>query len=218
MNTPVRILLADDHMFVCELLKVRLQDEMGLTVVQSVGDTAQALAEIRRLQPDLAVLDIDMPGQSVFGVVAALRPELPDLRVVFLSAFVSDYYVQQALDLGAAGYISKTEPLDVIVAAVREVARGGVFYSPEVRERIVVDHDGLVIAKPVQSRLALLTPREREVLDAIARGLAKKAIADLLSISVKTVEQHCSHLMDKLEIHDRVELARYAIREGLVNP
>ena len=218
MSGPVRILLADDHMFVCELLKVRLQDEMGLTVVESVGDTAQALAEIRHLQPDLAVLDIDMPGPSVFGVVATLRPELPDLRVVFLSAFVSDYYVQQALDLGAAGYISKTEPLDVIVAAVREVARGGVFYSPEVRERIVVDHDGLVIAKPVQSRLGLLTPREREVLDAIARGLAKKAIADLLSISVKTVEQHCAHLMDKLEIHDRVELTRYAIREGLVNP
>jgi len=218
MSGPVRILLADDHMFVCELLRVRLQDEHELTVVGSVGDTGQAMAEIRRLQPDLAVLDIDMPGQSVFGVAAALRPELPQLRIVFLSAFVSDWYVQQALDLGAAGYICKTEPLDVIVAAVRDVARGGTFYSPEVRERIVVDHDGIVLATPVQSRLARLTPREREVLDAVARGLAKKNIADLLCISVKTVEQHCAHLMEKLEIHDRVELARYAIREGLVNP
>jgi len=218
VKPPVRILLADDHVFVCELLKVRLQHEEGLEVVRSVGDSDRALAETRRLKPDLAILDIDMPGPPVFGVVDTLRTELPGLRVVFLSAFVSDHHVQRALDLGAAGYLTKTEPLDTIVQALRTVAGGGVHYSPEVRERIVVDRDGLALARPVQSRIALLTPRELEVLDAVARGLAKKQIADLLSISIKTVDRHCEHLMGKLEIHDRVELARFAIREGLVNP
>ncbi|HPF69922.1 MAG TPA: response regulator transcription factor [Candidatus Krumholzibacteria bacterium] len=218
MSGPVRILLADDHVFVCELLKVRLHDEPGLRVVHAAGDTDRALQAARALAPDVAVLDIDMPGPPVFGVIEKLRAERPALRVMLLSAFVSDHHVQQALDVGAAGYVVKTEPLDVIVEAVRTVAGGGVYFSPDVKERIVVERSGPVLRCAAGTRLALLTPREREVLAAIARGLAKKQVAELLSISVKTVDRHCVQLMEKLQIHDRVDLARFAIREGIVNP
>lgn len=218
MSPRAGVLLADDHAFVRDLLSMRLAEEPELTVLVSVGDAAGALREARRRQPDLAVLDIDMPGPSVFGVVAQLSVELPSLRVLFLSAYVNDHHVQQALDLGAAGYVCKCEPLEIIVAAIRDVSRGGVVYSAQVRERIAVDGAGRAVLRPSRSRLRQLTPRELEVLAAVARGLTKKQVADLLSISHKTVDRHCGHIMGKLGIHDRVELARFAIREGIVNP
>jgi DNA-binding NarL/FixJ family response regulator len=216
MSGGARILLADDHAFVRELLRVQLEREPGLEVVAAAGDSDRALADARRLVPDLALLDIDMPGPPVFAAAARMRDEMPSLRIIFLSAYVSDHHVQQALDLGAVGYISKTEPLEVIVQAVRAVAAGGVFWSPEVRDRIVLDLAEPARPQPRCARLALLTPREQEVLAAVARGLAKKQVADLLSISVKTVDRHCTHVMNKLGIHDRVELARFAIREGVI--
>lgn len=216
MRAGARILLADDHAFVRELLRVQLERQPGLEVVSACGDTDRALADTRRLGPDLALLDIDMPGPPVFAAAARMREEQPALRIIFLSAFVSDHHVQQALDLGAVGYISKTEPLDVIVEAVRAVVAGGTFWSPEVRDRIVLDVDARARPQARCARLELLTPREREVLEAVARGLAKKQVADLLAISVKTVDRHCGHVMAKLGIHDRVELARFAIREGII--
>jgi DNA-binding NarL/FixJ family response regulator len=227
MSETIRVLLADDHALVRELLAVRLQAGTDGTaappgstvaVVASVADSDALLSEARRTRPDLAVLDIDMPGPPVFGVVARLRHELPGLRVLFLSAFVNDHHVQQALDLGAAGYVCKTDPVERIVAAVRSVARGAVAYSAAVRDRIVIEAGGRAVLKPQHSRLELLTPREMEVLAVMARGSSKKEAAAALSISHKTVDRHCVNLMEKLAIHDRVELARFAIREGVVNP
>ena len=163
-------------------------------------------------------MDVDMPGLSAFVAAGAIRDALPGTRVLFVSGYLNDTYIEQALALEAAGYISKSDPVDAIVHAVLAVARGAVYFSPQVRRRLVVDASGPHLRKAPRARIEMLTPREQQILGYVARGLAKKEIARLVGISPKTVDQHCSHIMDKLDIHDRVALARFAIREGLVEP
>ncbi len=211
----VRVLLADDHDLVRDMLYERLSRE-GMTVVglASSGDHAIELAS--RTHPDVAVLDIDMPGVSAFGAARVVREVSPSTRVIFLSAFVHDSYVDEALGVEASGYLTKSQPPEAIVEAIRRVHRGGTAFSPDVLDRIVIDSDGVGLGVATRTRLDILTEREREVLSYVARGLPQKQIARLAGISLKTVQHHVTHIMDKLEIHDRVELARFAIREGVV--
>ena len=211
-----KILLADDHAFLCEMLQFRLE-EAGMKVVAKVHDAAAAVAAARRLEPEVAVLDIDMPGLSVFDALLQMRSEQPGMRAILLSAHVNDHLVSRALAVEVRGYLRKTESLATIVEAVRRVAAGRVFFSADVRKRIVV-HGARADCSQPRSRIATLTPREVEVLGYIARGLSKKEISGLLNRSVKTVDQHCTNLMTKLEIHDRVRLTRFAIREGIERP
>ncbi len=197
------------------MLYERLSRE-GMTVVglASSGDHAIELAS--RTHPDVAVLDIDMPGVSAFGAARVVREVSPSTRVIFLSAFVHDSYVDEALGVEASGYLTKSQPPEAIVEAIRRVHRGGTAFSPDVLDRIVIDSDGVGLGVATRTRLDILTEREREVLSYVARGLPQKQIARLAGISLKTVQHHVTHIMDKLEIHDRVELARFAIREGVV--
>lgn len=214
--TPMKILLADDHAFICEMLSVQLE-AAGLEIVATAHDATEALAAARRTRPGVAVLDIDMPGLCVFDVVRQLRDEMPDLRVILLSAHVTDHFVDRALELEVSGYAQKTESLPSIVRAILLVAEGRRYFSDNVRKRIELAEGQLRVQTP-RSPIATLTPREVEILVYVARGLSKKEIADLIHRSVKTVDQHCTNLMTKLEIHDRVDLARFAIREGIANP
>lgn len=218
MTGPVRIILADDHAILREMLATRLGEEPDLEVVAAVDDAEAALQAARRNAPDVVVLDIDMPGLSPFAAARALGTELPDTRVVFLSAFLRDGYLQQALDVEAAGYLVKRESLDDIVCGLRAVAGGRTAFSPAVRARMsLVESKVEFVQRPV-GRLSLLTPRESETLRYLASGMSRKEIARRMGISPKTVEQHCEHVMAKLDIHDRVELARFAIREGVLEP
>jgi DNA-binding NarL/FixJ family response regulator len=137
---------------------------------------------------------------------------------VFLSAFVSDGYIHQALAVEASGYLTKAESTETVAEAIRTVHRGATYFSEAVLDRIVIGPRGAGLVPTGSSRIDTLTNREREVLNYVARGLAQKQIGRLMGISVKTVQHHIAHLMDKLEIHDRVELARYAIREGVAQP
>ena len=211
----ISVLLADDHVLVREMLHERLSREgMEIVGLASSGDQVVELAA--ECLPDVAVLDIDMPGMSAFQAAREVRRVSPNTRVIFLSAFVHDNYVDQALAVEASGYLTKSEPPRAIVEAIRRVHRGRSSYSRSVLDRIVVDPAGVRLANGRRSRCGLLTEREREVLGYVAMGLPQKQIARLTGISVKTVQHHVMHLMDKLEIHDRVELARFAIREGLV--
>lgn len=211
----ISVLLADDHVLVREMLHERLTREgMKIVGLASSGDQVVELAA--ECLPDVAVLDIDMPGISAFQAAREVRRVSPNTRVIFLSAFVHDSYVDQALAVEASGYLTKSEPPEAIVEAIRRVHRGRSSYSRSVLDRIVVDPAGVRLANGSRSRCGLLTEREREVLGYVAMGLPQKQIARLAGISVKTVQHHVTHLMDKLEIHDRVELARFAIREGLV--
>jgi DNA-binding NarL/FixJ family response regulator len=218
MTDSIAVLLVDDHALVRESLRDRLESEPDLSVVGTASRAEDALEQLEQLHPDVVLLDIDMPGTSCFEAARTIRTRLPHARVVFLSAFFHDRYIESALAAEATGYVTKDEPPDVVVNAIRSAASDVAYFSPKVQARLVVDTDGLHLAAGSASRTSLLTARELEVLRHLSLGLAKKEIASLLGVSVKTISRHAENLMGKLDIHDRVELARFAIREGLAEP
>ena len=215
MNRSIRILVVDDHALVRGALTDRLQREPDLNVVGTAGTADEAIRLAIDTNPDIILMDIDMPGLICFDAAREIATLRPDTCVVFLSAFLHDWYIDQALQVRARGYLTKREPPETVIAAVREVASGGAYFSEEVRSRIVVDSDGARLGESSKSLATTMTTREVEVLRYIARGLTKKEIATIMHISPKTVDKHSTNLMTKLNIHDRVALARYAIREGL---
>lgn len=215
MTTPVRILLVDDHAMLREMLKRQIDAEADMCVRVAAADMDEAIALARGVELDLAILDIEMPGRSVFDGVGLLRQDHAGLRVMFLSGFHNDRNIQRALDVQAVGYASKSEPLPRLMQAIRSVARGETYFSPQIQDRIKTECHR---QEETRTRLDALTRREVEVLDYLARGWSKKEIAQATATSVKTVEHHCCHIMDKLAIHDRVKLARFAIREGISPP
>lgn len=214
----VRVLLVDDHAMVRQALSERLEREPGLMVVGAAADGDEAIDLAKETTPDVVCLDIDMPGRLCFEVARHLMETMPTVRVLFVSAFFHDAYIEDALRVRAHGYVTKGQSLAQIVRAVREVAAGRMYFSDDVRDRLVIDSAGVRLGGASKTRLGTLTQREREVLRYIARGLSKKDIAAMMGLSVKTVENHTANLMIKLKIHDRVELARFAIREGLAEP
>lgn len=216
MSGPISVLLADDHSLVRDMLSAALAAE-GFDV-EAASTADEALAIGREREPDVAVMDIDMPGMSSFEVARRWRADGRAIRVVFLSAFVRDSYVGEALAVEAAGYLTKDEPPGEVVAAIREVAAGEVRFSRAVLDRIALDTSGPRVVSGDTARVEGLTARELEVVRLIARGHHQKQVATDLEISIKTVQHHLTAAMDKLGIHDRVELARFAIREGLVEP
>ena len=218
MTKPITVLLADDHALVRDTLSSWLKDTGDITVVGEVASADEALAVAVREKPDIVIMDIDMPGLLAFDAVRTIRTRSPKTRIIVLSGFFNDRYIEEALRSEASGYLTKGETPESVVRAIRTVAGGGAYFSPEVQSRIVVDNGGARLAETGKTRASTLTPRELEVLRYIARGLSKKDIAAIMHLSVKTVDNHSTSLMTKLNIHDRVELARYAIREGLAEP
>lgn len=217
MTDTKRILLVDDHELVRTALRGLLERDADFDVVGECANAEDALHSAFECQPDILVMDIDMPGMICFDAVKQMRARLPELSVIFLSAFFHDHYIEQALAVGARGYVVKGDPPSVLFSALAQVAAGEVYFSEEVRARFAIDKDGKP-GKPgadKQTVTSTLTNREVEVLRYLARGLSKKEIAGIMHLSVKTVEHHSASVMRKLDIHDRVELARYAIREGL---
>ena len=176
----------------------------------------QAIESALELMPDVVLMDIDMPGLICFDAAQRIAGLCPTARIIFLSAFFHDHYIEQALRVKARGYLTKSEPLRQVVVAIKQVAGGRVYFSAEIRARIVADTFGVRLAQPQRTRASTLSAREVEVLRYLARGMSKKEIAHTMHISLKTVEGHAEKLMSKLDIHDRVELTRYAIREGMV--
>lgn len=216
MPETIRLLLADDHALIRQLLTERLNAQPDM-VVESVSSAEECLEKARRFRPDVVVLDVDMPGLTSFSAAKMLATIAADARIVFLSRYVTDTYIEQALSVGARAYISKEESFEAILAAIRVIASGGTYWSPQVQERILVGPKGLT-CPTASTRLASLSDREQEVLSYIAQAMAAKQIAATMHLSVKTVNAHTANLMAKLEIRDRVALTRFAIREGLVNP
>lgn len=215
MNGNIRIMIVDDHTLVRAVLADHVQREPDIDVVGTAGNADEAIRSVLECDPDIILMDIDMPGLISFDAAREIASLRPDVRVIFLSAFLHDWYIQQALQVKARGYLTKREPPETVVAAIREVASGGAYFSEEVRSRITVGTHGVSLAEGTASLASTLTTREVEVLRYIASGLSKKEIAAIMHISAKTVDKHSTNLMRKLKIHDRVELARYAIRAGL---
>ena len=217
MAEPISIVLIDDHPLVRDSFSHRLNAERGMVVVGTAGTAEEGLEIVVAEGPDIVLMDIDMPGLSCFDAAERIGKMRGETRVIFLSAFCHDHYIAQALRVRARGYLTKSEPMLCVVEAVRQVAAGKVWFSQEVRGRLVADGRNLTLAQGHTTRASTLSARETEVLRYLAKGLAKKEIAQTMHVSVKTVEGHAEKLMKKLDIHDRVQLTRFAIREGLAD-
>jgi DNA-binding NarL/FixJ family response regulator len=218
MNRPISVVLADDHSLVRGTLSTWLRSAAGFNVVADVSNADAAVDAAISHRPDVVVMDIDMPGLQSFDAARSIKARSPATRIIFLSAFFHDRYIEDALAVEASGYMTKGESPQAVVEAIRIVMDGGVFFSPEVKVRLVIDSGGVRLSQKTATRSSLLTAREVEVLRYIARGMAKKEIAGTMHLSVKTIDNHCTSMMNKLDIHDRVDLARFAIREGLAEP
>ncbi len=215
MSEKITILLADDHALVRATLADRLMAESDLEVVGRVGNADEAVSLCIQKQPHIVLMDIDMPGLQCFEAARTILSRCPKTRIIYLSAFFSDRYIEEALAVEAAGYVTKSEPPEAVIEAIRMAVTGRVYFSPEVRSRIVFDPRGTRLSTKQPTRLSTLTPREMQILRYLAKGMSKKEIARTVNLSISTVERHSDRLMKKLDIHDRVELARFAIREGL---
>jgi two-component system response regulator NreC len=213
MAGEIRLLVVDDHALVRGVLAERLRAEPGFNVVGSAGTANEAIDQALQLNPDIILLDIDMPGLDSFDAAHRLHNLRPKIQIIFLSAHTHDHYIERALRAKASGYLTKCDPPETLIDAINAVASGNVYFSPAVRSRIVVDTRGVTLAAAASTSVSVLTAREIEVLRYIARGFAKKQIARTMGLSVKTVDRHATNLMAKLEIHDRVELTHFAIRE-----
>ncbi len=215
MSGQIRVLIADDHTLVRGTLGHRLNRESDLAVIAAVGDADEAVTEAVRRQPDVILMDIDMPGLCCFDAAGIIKSRCPDTRIIFLSAFHNDHYIERALAVGAWGYVIKNESEVALIDAIRKVKHGLTYFSSEVQERLLFDQGCPQLPSSKASRVSYLSDREMEVLRYIARGLSQKQIAETMKISEHTVHRHSNSLMKKLDIHNRVELSRFAIREGL---
>jgi DNA-binding NarL/FixJ family response regulator len=211
---PIRILLADDHTLVRAGIRSLLQNLADVQVVAEAGDGRAALSLIEMHRPDVAMVDIAMPGLNGLEVAARVTEDFPYVRVVILSMHASEEYVLRALRAGAAGYVLKDADTAELEFAVAAVTRGETYLSPAV-SKYVTEYVRRV-GEEQSSSLERLTPRQREVLQLIAEGHTTQGIAQTLGVSAKTVETHRANLMDRLGIHDVAGLVRYAVRVGLV--
>jgi DNA-binding NarL/FixJ family response regulator len=217
--TPLRtrILLADDHAVVRRGLRLVLDAEPDLQVVAEAADGLEALALVLREDVQLAVLDVAMPGLTGLQVARELRARRPELRSLLLSMHDSEQYLFEALRAGASGYVLKADADHTLIEACRATMRGEPFLYPNGVSALMREH--LERARRGEAgRSDPLTDRESQVVKLIAEGHSGREIAELLKISEHTVERHREHILDKLELRDRVAVTRYAIRRGLVEP
>jgi DNA-binding NarL/FixJ family response regulator len=210
----IRVLIADDHGIVRSGLRMLLDRHSDLAVVGEAADGVEALELSQSKRPDVAVLDVSMPRMTGLQAAREIRAHVPDTRVLLLSMHDDERYFLEGLDAGAAGYVLKRAADTDLIDAVRTVAGGRTFLSGEA-QRALMD-EWLVTGETDPDDP--LTPREQEVVKLIAEAYTNRQIAETLSLSEKTVESHRANLLAKLGMRDRVELVRYAIRRGLVEP
>lgn len=215
----MRVLLADDHHLVRAGIRALLQSLPDVEIVAEAGNGQEALAALLRNKPDIALIDISMPGLNGLELAARATREVPETRIVILSVHGDASHVAQALRAGAKGYLVKDAAADELPILIRSVMRGETYLSPSISRHVVEGFLGRSSALPPESTdaPALLTPRQREILQLVAEGRSTKEIATLLELSVKTVETHRAQIMERLDIHDLAGLVRYAVRAGLVS-
>lgn len=211
---PNRVLIVDNHAMVRAGFRALLQSLEDIEVVAEAGDGREAVRLVALHQPDIVLMDIAMPEMNGLEATARIKKEFPHVRVIILSMHTNEEYVYQALRAGAMGYLLKDGGTSELELAIRAIAQGETYLSPTVSKHVITDYMRRVSTDSNPSEQ--LTPRQREILQLIAEGKSTKEIAEILYISVKTVETHRMQLMDRLDIHDIAGLVHYAIRTGLV--
>jgi two-component system response regulator NreC len=218
--TRIRVLITDDHTLFRSGLRLLLSNEPDIAVVGEAGDGAEAIRLARTLRPDVVLMDITMPGMSGLDATRAIRQDLPEVRVLILTMHEDEGYLRESLRAGASGYVLKRAAAAELAAAIRAAWRGETFIYPSLTRALVRAYLEAVGRMPpeqvVRAAFDGLTERELTVLQLLALGYTNQEVADLLVLSVKTVETHRARIMDKLGLKSRADLVRYAIRKGLL--
>jgi DNA-binding NarL/FixJ family response regulator len=209
----IRTLIADDHALVRAGIRALVEKIKGVTVVGEAGKGSEALKLIEEVKPSLILLDLTMPDGSGFDVLQHVAKTSPEVRVIVLTVHEAGEYAIRALREGAAGFLPKSAASTELENAIQAVMKGEIYISPETSRKTLLEYGKGVTKRDL---LASLSPRQREVLRLIAEGRTTKQIAQMLEISVKTVETHRAQLMERLDIHDVAGLVRYAIIVGLI--
>jgi DNA-binding NarL/FixJ family response regulator len=217
MPDRMMVLLVEDHAIVRQGLR-RLLEERGLVVAGEASDGRQAVKMARELDPDIVIMDITLPRLGGIEATRKIRKMNPDTKVIMLTIHDEESFIYKSLDAGANGYMVKDKATDDLLDAIDTVMRGEVYLSPNFSPKVLESYRKL--SKSGRKKIddfSRLTNREREILQLIAEGYTSKEIANMLFISVKTVENHRANIMSKLDIHETAGLVRYAVRIGLVD-
>ena len=211
----IRILLADDHTILRNGIRSLLEDEHDMEVVGEAEDGRAAVSLACQLQPDVVIMDIAMPLLNGLEATRQIKREAPQVKVLILTMHDNEEYIRQVLGAGAMGYILKDAAARELISAIRSVQRGEAILSPAVTRLVIEDYLRWGGPRPQEDNDSL-SPREREVLQLIAEGYTNKQMAEILSLSIKTVQAHRTNLMQKLGLHDRGELIKYAIQKKII--
>ncbi|MBI2837060.1 MAG: response regulator transcription factor [Acidobacteria bacterium] len=211
----IRVLIADDHGLVRAGIRALLQDMESVEVVAEAGDGRQAIDLLQKHRPDVVLMDIGMAGMNGLDATIRIAKEYPGTRVIMLSMHANEEYVLQSIRAGASGYLLKDSRKQELEFAIRSVAQGKMYLSPEISRHVIERYAART--DDAETPFEQLTPRQREILQLVAEGRTNKEIACLLKVSIKTVDTHRTQLMERLNIHDVTGLVRYAIKIGLVS-
>ena len=213
----IRILLADDHTVVRKGLRLLLETQPGFSVIADAADGREAVALAEKLAPDVVVMDVAMPTLNGIEAARQITARQPQTAVVFLSMHSDEAYVLKALKAGARAYLLKDSAEYDLINAVKAVSEGKAFFSPAISKMLVEDYMRQMRERAVEDSYELLTTREREVLQLLAEGKNNKEVANVLNLSLYTVETHRSNIFQKLNLHSGAELILYAVRKGVIS-
>jgi DNA-binding NarL/FixJ family response regulator len=217
MEDKIRILLADDHRMMREGIRALLERQPNIQVVGEAADGREVVRLAMQLCPDVVVMDISMPLLNGIEATRRIKRECPSAQVLILTVHESEDYVTQLLTAGASGYIMKRAAAEELIDAIGVVHGGEVFLHPAIAKVVVTDYVRRLKGDSETGDRGVLTTREREILQLIAEGYTNREIADTLHLSIKTVQNHRSKIMNKLDLHNRGELIKYAIQHGIIH-
>ena len=215
--SKIKVFLADDHHVFREGIRLLLERVPDMEIIGEADDGEEAVTKVSQLIPDVVLMDITMPGLNGLEAARQMKQKHPSIKVLILTMHETDQYLSEMLEVGASGYLVKTTTSRELISAIRAVNQGDVYLYPSIARMLVGDYLQRVKSGEEKTSYNGLTPREREILKYIAEDRQNKEIAQLLGISVRTVQAHRTNLMEKLGAHDRTQLVKYAIRKGIIN-
>lgn len=216
--SKIRVLLVEDHTIVRKGLLSLLGAEAGIEVTGEANDGREAIEKVQELRPDVVLMDIAMPALNGVEATRLIKERFPEVKVVALTMYANEEYIFQILGAGASGFVVKQAAPTELVWAIEAAYWGGSFLSPSVSKKVIQGYIRQAERRGERDSYESLTSREREVLQLIAEGYSNRESAGLLHVSVKTVEAHRAHLMDKLGVRGTAQLTRYALYKGVISP
>lgn len=217
-NAKIRLLIADDHQVFREGLRLLLEKAPDIEVISEASNGEEAVSKAKELLPDVILMDITMPVLNGLEAARKIAKWNPNIRILLLSVHESDEYLAEMLNIGLAGYMLKTASGREVASAVRAVSKGGVYLYPSIAHMLVQEYVKIANVRKTGGISGGLTLREKEILMHIAEDKKNREIAEIMGLKTRTVQAHRTNLMDKLGVHDRTELVKYAIRKRIIEP